>query len=102
MGVQQSAGPVSVHCEGVEGADFPSVSLVTGWGWVGGGGLPLMGALACTFTRWGRGGGLVSLSHNSTVTKHSTNHHNLVTCTKRKRERKERELSQALSPGQDI
>lgn len=32
MGVQQSAGPVSVHCEGVEGADFPSVSLVVGMG----------------------------------------------------------------------
>lgn len=29
-GVQQSAGPVSVHCESVEGADFPSVSLVVG------------------------------------------------------------------------
>lgn len=35
MGVQQSAGPVSVHCEGVEGANFPSVSLVTGVGEVG-------------------------------------------------------------------
>lgn len=32
VGVQQSAGPVSVHCEGVEGADFPSVSLVMGVG----------------------------------------------------------------------
>lgn len=28
--MQQSAGPVSVHWEGVEGADFPSVSLVVG------------------------------------------------------------------------
>lgn len=63
-GVQQSAGPVSVHCESVEGADFPSVSLVVGVG------LQLRGgALVRTFTRWGRGGGSCSPSHNSTVTK---------------------------------
>lgn len=95
MSVQQSAGPVSVHCcEGVEGADFPSVSLVTG-----GGRTLANGALACTFTRWGRGA--LSLTqlycHKNTAPITTT-----LSRALREREREERELSQALSPGQNI
>lgn len=72
MGVQQSAGPVSVHCEGVEGADVPSVSLVTNGG---GGDLQLMGL----WLAHSHGGvGEVSLSHNSTVTK--TQHQSPQSC----------------------